>query len=271
MSGPFNLPLVLEALALGAVEGLTEFIPVSSTGHLLVLGDLMGFDGPPGKVFEIVIQLGAILAVCWLYRARLWAMATGFVSVPAERRLAINIVIATIPALVLGALFASFIKAELFKPLIVAISWVVGGVLILVIERVAPAPTVSSIDAIGPGLAFKIGLCQCVAIIPGTSRSGATIMGALLLGADRRAATEFSFFLAIPVIAAATTYDIYKSWRVLTTENAAVIAVGFVAAFATALVVVRALVGFVSRHGFAPFAWYRIAIGAAVLAWLALR
>jgi undecaprenyl-diphosphatase len=267
----FNLPLFLEAALLGAVEGLTEFIPVSSTGHLLVLGSLMGFEGPPGKVFEIVIQLGAVLAVCWLYRARLWRMATRFAVDATERRLAVNIVVATIPALALGFFFASFIKEELFKPVVVAVSWVAGGVLILVIERLAPPPRVASIDAITPFLALKIGLCQCVAIVPGTSRSGATIMGALLLGLDRRAATEFSFFLAMPVLAAATTYDIFKSWRVLTAENAAVIAIGFAVAFVTALVVVRGLVAFVSRHGFAPFAWYRIAIGLAVLAWLALR
>ncbi len=263
--------LYVEAVILGLIEGLTEFIPVSSTAHLVLFGDLMGFKGPPGKVFEIVIQLGAILAICWLYRARLFAMATGMFTVPRERRLVINILIAIIPALVLGALLGSFIKAKLLTPWFVACALIVGGFAILLIERIAPPARTETIDAITPGLALKIGLCQCLAIlIPGTSRSGATILGALMLGTGRAAATEFSFFLAIPTMFAATLYDLYKSWNLLDGKGLAVIAVGFVAAFLAALLVVKSLVAFVSRRGFAPFAYYRIALGAVMIALLAL-
>ena len=267
---PEQWRLYLEALLLGAVEGLTEFIPVSSTAHLILVGDLIGFKGPPGKVFEIVIQLGAILAICWLYRARIFSMAFGMFHVPKERKLALNIVIAIVPALALGALLGGFIKEKFLIPWFVSISLIVGGLAILLIEKAAPEPTVHTIDEISPWLALKIGLCQCMAIlVPGTSRSGATIMGALLFRTGRAAATEFSFFLAIPTMFAATLYDIYRSWKLLDTAGLTVIAVGFVAAFLTALLVVRFVVGFVSRHGFAPFAYYRIVVGIVMLAILA--
>ncbi len=269
-----DLSLFLEALLLGLVEGLTEFIPVSSTGHLILVGDLLGFEGPPGKVFEIVIQLGAILAVCWAYREKLAHTAAGVFDDPASFRFARNILAGFVPALVIGALAHGFIKRVLFSPWVVSVMLIVGGLAILAIERWLAGrpdhPRHHAAEDFSLGLSFKIGLAQTVAMIPGVSRSGATIMGALVLGADRRAATEFSFFLAVPTMLAATVYDLYKNWTALSLDSGLVIAVGFVAAFLAALVVVRQLIAFVSRHGFAPFAWYRIAVGAVMLGLLAI-
>ena len=261
---------LLGAIVLGLVEGLTEFIPVSSTGHLILLGDLIGFQGPPGRVFEVAIQFGAILAICWVYRAKLFGTLLGLASEPADRRFAINVLVAFLPALVLGFTLHSFIKNALFNPWVVSVALIVGGVAILWIERNLPLPRVHEIDQIGPMMALKIGACQVVAMIPGVSRSGATIMGALLLGVDRKAATEFSFFLAIPTMLGATVYDLYKNRALLGAEDFNVIAVGFAAAFVAALLVVRTVVGFVARHGFAPFAWYRIALGTVALGLLIL-
>jgi undecaprenyl-diphosphatase len=249
------------AALLGVVEGLTEFIPVSSTGHLILLVDLLGFQGPPGKVFEIAIQFGAILAICVLYWKRLWHVAVGLFSDHESQRFATNILLGFLPAMVIGVLAHGFIKSVLFSPWVVSVMLVVGGIAILLIERYRPEPTVSHIDAITPGLALRIGLCQCVAMIPGVSRSGATIMGALLLRVDRAPATEFSFFLAIPTMLAATVYDLYKNWDYLSLDDGALIATGFICAFVAALVVVRTLIRFVSRNGFAPFAYYRIIVG----------
>lgn len=267
-----DLLLLVQVLVIGLVEGLTEFLPVSSTGHIILVSDLIGFAGPPGKVFEIAIQLGAILAVCLVYRERVLGTAAGLIRRDATAwRFAINLLVAVAPALVLGALLHDIIKEVLFSPLVVSIALIVGGVAILAIERLRGPTRVASVDAMGPGLALRIGLAQCVAMIPGVSRSGATIMGALVFGLSRRAATEFSFFLAIPTMVAATAYDLWTARDQLTLDGLAVIAIGFVVAFLAAALVVRQLVGFVERHGFAPFAWYRMALGGAMLILLALR
>ncbi len=261
---------LLQAVLLGIVEGLTEFIPVSSTGHLILLIDLLRFEGPPGKVFEIVIQLGAICAVCWVYRERVASTLLRSRSDPVAQRFLRNILIAFLPAMVLGASLHGFIKSVLFSPWVVSVTLVAGGFVIIAIERALKDGKFlyRDVDHITLPLAFKIGLCQTVAMIPGVSRSGATIMGALLLGVDRKTATEFSFFLAVPTMTAATVYDVYKNRDVLTFDSYELIAVGFVAAFLAAMVVVRAAIAFISRHGFVPFAWYRIAIGSAMLALL---
>lgn len=250
---------------LGLVEGLTEFIPVSSTGHLILLIDLLGFQGPPGKLFEIVIQLGAILAICWLYRNRLIQSVAACHLDSGKRSFLINIVIAFLPSAVMGLLLHGFIKSVLFNPLVVAVMLVVGGILILLIERYKPAATHHDLERMSWKLALQIGFCQTLAMIPGTSRSAATIMGAMLFKLDRKAATEFSFFLAIPTMLSATLYDFYKNADNLTADGLGLIAIGFVAAFLTALLVVRTVVGFVSKHGFAPFAYYRIAVGSLML------
>lgn len=259
------------ALLLGVVEGLTEFIPVSSTGHLILLVDLIGFRGPPGKVFEIAIQLGAILAVCWLYRAKLIGVATGLFAGGDDFRFARNVLLAFLPAMVIGAAAHGFIKEVLFSPWVVSISLVVGGIVIIVIERRLQPARHHAIERFPWALAIAIGLCQAVAMIPGVSRSGATIMGALLLRVDRKAATEFSFFLAIPTMLAATVYDLYKNRATLSPDGIETIAVGFLAAFVAAMLVVRSVIAFISRHGFTPFAWYRIAVGTLMLLLLGLR
>lgn len=258
------------AAVLGLVEGLTEFIPVSSTGHLILLVDLLGFQGPPGRVFEIAIQFGAILAIVWLYRQRFITVATGLFTDAEARLFATNILLGFLPAMVIGVIAYSFIKSVLFSPWVVAVMLIVGGIAILLIERWHPAPRVHDVNRISPGLALKIGLAQCVAMIPGVSRSGATIMGAVLMGVGRAPATEFSFFLAVPTMLAATVYDLYKNWNVLGFDDFPLIATGFSFAFLAALLVVKTLVAFVSRNGFAPFAYYRILIGSVMIAVLAM-
>jgi undecaprenyl-diphosphatase len=262
--------LWLQVLLLGVLEGLTEFIPVSSTGHLILMQAVLGFEGPPGRVFEIAIQLGAILAVVLLYFGRLWGVLLGLPRDPAARHFAIAILLAFLPAAMVGALAHGFIKSVLFSPWVVATSLVLGGIAILLIERARPNPTIHGMEQLPLSRALAIGALQCLAMIPGVSRSGATIMGALLLGVDRRTAAEFSFFLAIPTMFGAVVYDLYKNRASLTLDGGIVIAVGFVAAFLTALLVVRAVIGFVARHGFAPFAWYRIALGTLALVLLAI-
>lgn len=256
-----DLSPYFSAAFLGLVEGLTEFIPVSSTGHLILLVDLLGFQGPPGKVFEISIQLGAILAICVLYWRRLAHVTLGIFSDPAAQRFATIILLGFLPAMVIGVFAHGFIKTVLFSPWVVSTTLVIGGIAILVIERYRLKPAVPQVDAINPGLALRIGLCQAVAMIPGVSRSGATIIGAMLLGVSRAAATEFSFFLAIPTMLAATVYDLYKNWAFLSFDDGALIATGFISAFVAALIVVRTLIRFVSHNGFAPFAYYRIVLG----------
>jgi undecaprenyl-diphosphatase len=253
-----DLELLLEALLLGMVEGLTEFIPVSSTGHLILVIDLIGFRGPPGKVFEVVIQLGAIFAVCWAYRHRFLGVAAGLLRDPDQTRFARNILL-------------GFIKSVLFSPWVVVTTLVLGGLAILLIERIHPQARHHAVERLPAATALQIGLCQAVAMIPGVSRSGATIMGGLLLGVDRRIATEFSFFLAVPTMLAATVYDTYKNWAVMSVDSVAVIAVGFGAAFLAGLFVVRRVLAFVYQRGFAPFAWYRIVVGVVMAALLALR
>lgn len=266
-----DLVTVSQAALLGLVEGLTEFIPVSSTGHLLIVDELIGFRGPPGNVFEIVIQLGAILSVCWLYRSRLIAAVTGLHRDPAARVFARNVLLGCVPALAIGAFAHGYIKSVLFNPWVIAVSLIVGGVAILAIERMIHETRYHEVEAMPSHVALRIGLFQCLAMVPGVSRSGATIMGALLVNVDRRAATEFSFFLAIPTMLAATCYDVYKSRAVLDFDNTGLIAVGFVVAFISALVVVKLFISFVSNHGFAPFAYYRIVAGFGVLGMLIVR
>jgi undecaprenyl-diphosphatase len=258
----------LTAAMLGVVEGLTEFLPVSSTGHLILADKLLGVEGPASKLFDIVIQLGAILAVCWVYRERFLRAAVGLTSDPVSQRFVANILIAFLPAAVAGVFAYRLIKEVLFSPWVVAVSLIVGGILILIIERVRPRPQILDVDNMRMRTALGIGCCQILAMIPGVSRAGATIMGAMMLRVDRAAATQFSFFLAVPTMLGATVYDLYKNRAILSVENATIIAIGFVVAFICALFVVRTLVAFVSRHGFGVFAWYRIAIGGVALALL---
>ncbi len=266
-----SLLILLQAALLGLVEGLTEFLPVSSTGHLILLVDLLGFQGPPGKVFEIVVQLGAILAVCVLYGRALLSIVLAAPTNPGARRFIAAVLIAFLPAAVVGALAHDFIKSVLFSPWVVSVTLILGGIAILLIERVKPVPRYGDVRQFSPGLALRIGAFQVLAMIPGVSRSGATIMGAMLAGVERRTAAEFSFFLAIPTMFGATAYDLYKNRGTLTLDGSAVILVGFLVAFLAALLMVRAVVGFISRHGFAPFAWYRIALGIVMLVVLVAR
>jgi undecaprenyl-diphosphatase len=257
--------LLASAILLGIVEGLTEFLPISSTGHLILADRLLGLEGPESKLFDIVIQLGAILAVCWVYRERLLHAAAGLATERTQQRFVANIVIAFLPAAIAGVILYRIIKDVLFSPWVVAVSFIVGGFLILLIERVRPRPRVNDVDRISWGTALGIGCCQILAMIPGVSRAGATIMGALMLGVDRAPATQFSFFLAIPTMFGAAVYDLYKNRAILSSEGAGLIAIGFVVAFIAALFVVRRLVDFVSRHGFGVFAWYRIVVGTIAL------
>lgn len=261
--------LHLKALLLGIVEGLTEFLPISSTGHLIIVADAMSFNGASAKTFEIFIQLGAIFAVCWHYRARLLALtqATSPTQARQNATLLLNLFIAFLPAAILGLAFHDFIKTYLFTPFSVAIALIIGGIIILLIEQRRYAPRTNSVDDLGWRTALKIGLCQSLALIPGTSRSGATIMGGLLFGLSRQTATEFSFFLAIPVMFAATLYDLYKSWHLLGNGDITLFAVGFIAAFISGLLAIKGLLAFVAHHSFAAFAWYRIGFGLLVLAY----
>jgi undecaprenyl-diphosphatase len=265
------VPILLLVIILGIVEGVTEYLPVSSTGHLILAVDLIGFRGPPGKVFEVVIQLGAIGAVCWEYFGRFARAAAGFLHDPDQFRFLRNILLAFLPTVVIGALAYSFIKAYLFDPWVVVTTLVLGGIAILVIERHLPAPRHHMVEKMPAPTAFAVGLCQVVSMIPGVSRAGATIMGGLMLGLDRRTATEFSFFLAVPTMLAASVLDLYENWARMDASSLLVIATGFAAAFISALIVVRWLIGFVSRRGFGPFAWYRIAIGLVMATFLLLR
>lgn len=260
-----DITLLLKAALLGIVEGLTEFLPISSTGHLIILGDLLNYNDETSKVFKIVIQLAAILAVCWDYRERLIKMARGLSSEPAEQRFASLVFIAFLPAAVLGLMFHSTIKALLFNPITVASALIVGGFIILYVERRAYHPNINSVDEMRWQDALKVGFAQALAMIPGTSRSGATIMGGLIFGLSRKTAAEFSFFLAIPTMFAATAYDLYKNWALLRIEDLPVFAVGFVASFIAAMWAVKSFIKFISNHTFVVFAWYRIVFGAIVL------
>ena len=262
-------PSLLVALVLGIVEGLTEFLPISSTGHLIVAGSLLGYTGERAKVFEIVIQAGAILAVCWEFRRRLANVLAGLFSDPVARRFAVNVAIAFVPAAVLGLAFGKAIKAVLFAPIPVALAFIAGALVILWVERRqqhAPgAVRIDDVDAMRWTDALKVGLAQAFALIPGTSRSGATIIGGMLFGLSRKAATEFSFFLAIPTLFAACGYEIVKNRALLSSADLPAFGVGFAAAFVSAFLCVRWLIRYVSRNDFVPFAWYRIAFGAVIL------
>jgi undecaprenyl-diphosphatase len=260
----------LTAILLGLVEGLTEFIPVSSTGHLLLLGHFLGFEST-GKTFEIVIQLGALLAIIMVYFKRLWSLATRWPFDPEARRFLIGLLVAFAPAVVIGFLAYGFIKTVLFEtPLVICIALIVGGLLLLWLDRVDKFPVYLDADRYPMRIYFLIGLFQCLAMIPGVSRSGATIAGGLLLKTDKRSAAEFSFFLALPTMGAAVAYDLFKNRDVLDFSDFGLIAVGFIAAFLTALVVVRFLLDFVSKRGFGPFAWWRIVVGVAGIVGLAV-
>jgi undecaprenyl-diphosphatase len=262
--------LFITALVLGVVEGLTEFLPVSSTGHLIVAGSLLRYTGAEARLFEIVIQAGAILAVCWEYRARLLAVVRNAGHDARARRFIANLVIAFVPAALLGLAFGAAIQARLFAPVPVACAFVAGAFVILWAERRArngaAPPRIDDVDAIRWRDALKIGVAQSLALIPGTSRSGATIIGGMLFGLSRRAATEFSFFLAIPTLFAATLYSLWKDRALVDGASLSMLGVGFVAAFVAAFACVRWLIRYVSRHDFRPFAWYRIAFGALILA-----
>ena len=263
--------LLLKALILGIVEGLTEFLPVSSTGHLIIVSELLGFHDEKGKVFEIFIQAGAILAVCWEYRERITSTFAGLFTDPRAQRFAINLTIAFVPLAGLAFLFNKAIKAVLFHPVPVALAFIVGGFIILFAERwykvraQSQTRMIDSVDELTPWDALKLGLAQCAALIPGTSRSGATIIGGLFFGLSRRCATEFSFFLAIPTLIAATIYSLWKERALLGSGDIPVFSVGFIAAFISAFICVRWLLRYVSTHDFTIFAWYRIAFGLVVL------
>lgn len=259
--------LLLTALILGIVEGLTEFLPVSSTGHLIVVGSLLGYTDEQSKVFKIVIQLAAILAVCWDYRQRIGLVVEGLAARdPVQTRFTLHVLIAFLPAMVLGVLFHGAIKTYLFNPLTVAGALIVGGLAILYIERRVYHPRYATVDDLDWPTALKVGFAQTLAMFPGVSRAGATIMGGLVFGLSRRAATEFSFFLAIPTMLAATVYDLYKNWHLLSlAHDLPVFAVGFAASFVSAMIAVKALLRYVSNHSFTVFAWYRIVFGLVVL------
>jgi len=255
-----------KALILGIVEGLTEFLPISSTGHLILAGDLLNFNDERGKVFEIVIQFAAILAVCWEYRAKLGSVVSGLVRrQESAQRFTVNLFIAFLPAAVLGLLFASKIKAHLFAPVPVALAFIIGGLVILWAEKRQHVVRIESVDDMRWRDALKIGLAQSLALIPGTSRSGATIIGGLLFGLSRKAATEFSFFLAIPTLTAATFYEMVKYCLMFYAHDWWLFAVGSAASFVSAFLCVRWLLRFISRHDFSAFAWYRIGFGLVVL------
>jgi undecaprenyl-diphosphatase len=262
-----DLILYGKAVVLGLVEGITEFIPVSSTGHLILVQNWLGFQGPKENAFIIFIQLGAILAVLWMYRAKFIHVVRTLHTSPTSRMLAVNLVIATIPAVVIGLPTEDWIEARLFKPFPVAVALVAGGIAILLIERRFRTPTVESVDDIPLKKALGVGVFQVLAILfPGISRSGATIMGGLSLGLSRTAATEFSFFLAIPAMLGASIIKLAKVRDIVTVGDLPLFGVGFVVAFISALIVIRGLIKFVSSNSFAGFAWYRIAFGLVLVA-----
>ena len=272
-----DITLLIKAALMGIVEGLTEFLPISSTGHLILAGSLLDFTGETAKVFEIAIQTGAMFAVIWQYRERLQRTVGGLGSDPVARRFAINVLIAFIPAVVLGLAFGKAVKAHLFHPVPVAMAFIVGGFVILWVEsrhkrlygqldlQGGRRARVETVDDMGPLDALKVGLLQCLALIPGTSRSGSTIIGAMVLGFSRKCATEFSFFLGIPTLMGAGAYSLWKQREALHAGDLPMFAVGLVFAFFSALLCIRWLIRFVSTHDFVAFAWYRIVFGGIVL------
>jgi undecaprenyl-diphosphatase len=253
------------AAVLGIVQGLTEFLPISSTAHLLLVGQALGFQDP-GGVFTVMIQFGSVLAVMWLYRAKIIGAFAGLASDPGSRHFALMLIIASIPAGIAGVLLADWVKGQLYQsPAVIASAFVIGGIAILLIERFRPPPVVFDPEKTPIPRALAVGLCQMLALVPGVSRSGATIMGGLLAGLDRAAAAEFSFFLAMPALAGAFLHDLWEVRDQLAPERGIEIAIGFIMAFLAALLVVKPFVRYVARNGFAPFAWYRIAVGLAIL------
>lgn len=259
---------LLDAVFLGTLEGLTEFLPVSSTGHILLAGHFLGFESA-GKTFEVVIQLGAILAVMGVYAARLIQLIRGLGTDPAERRFLMSIILAFLPAAIVGVLAHDFIKSVLFEsPRLIATMLVIGGVILLIVDRLPLTARYHETDHLPFRVAVGVGLAQCLALIPGVSRSGSTIVGALFMGVDKRTAAEFSFFLSMPTMLAAFTFDLWKNRHVLDGSAMGEIAIGFVMAFIAAVIVVRWVLGYISRHGFALFGWWRIVVGLA--AWAAL-
>ena len=261
-----DLMLLIKAAIMGVVEGLTEFLPISSTGHLILAGSLLGFVDAKAKVFEIAIQTGAILAVIIVYWQRLRETLLGLPSQRQAQRFALNVLIAFIPAVVLGLLFGKAIKAHLFTPTVVATTFIIGGFIILWAERRAEQHTrVNSVDEMTPWDALKLGLAQCLAMVPGTSRSGATIIGGMLLGLSRKTATDFSFYLAIPTLIGAGAYSLYKERALLSPDDVPMFAVGLLFAFLSAWLCIRWLLRYVASHSFVPFAWYRIAFGVLIL------
>lgn len=263
---------LLDIIIMGLVEGLTEFLPVSSTGHLILAGELLGYRGPDDATFNIAIQTGAILAVLVAYWRRFTLVLGGlFRSDSGAFAFARNVVLGFVPAGIAGVLLIKWVEALLESPMTVAVALVVGGIAILIIERVQKQVTATSVEAMSAGTSLGVGLIQCIAMIPGVSRSGATIMGGLLLGLDRKTAAEFSFFLAVPTLAGATVLLLWKNRAMLSVDDFNAIAIGFAVSFVVALAVVKGFVAIVSRYGFAPFAWYRIAAGIAAGAWLLAR
>ena len=275
-----DLILLAKAFILGLVEGITEFLPISSTGHLIIAGDILNFNDDKGKVFEIVIQLGSILAVCWEYRVKLLETLRDLVgkqpgvsseitrSTSSSTKFVLNLLLGFLPAAVLGLAFHSTIKTYLFSPLTVAIALILGGFAILLIEHIDANKTscsLSSLDQMTNTQAVKIGFAQSLALIPGVSRAGATILGGMIFGLNRQIATEFSFLLAIPIMFAATAYDLLKNWKLLTMSDTSMFMVGFITAFASALLVIKMFLRFVATHDFREFAWYRIGFGTLVL------
>jgi undecaprenyl-diphosphatase len=262
---------LLKAFVLGVVEGLTEFLPVSSTGHLLLVQKFFGFDDDDfGKTFAVLIQFGAILALLSIYFVRLWQLATGFFTDPAARRFVFGVLLAFLPAAVVGALAHDIIKNHLFNVWLVCFSLIVGGAILLWVDRLDLKPRYQDVTKFTMPMYFVIGLAQCVSMIPGVSRAGATIVSAMLLGADRRSAAEFSFWLAMPTMAGAFVWDLYKSRGQMTMDHSILVAFGFAVSFVAAWIVVKTFLGYVQRHGFALFAWWRVLVGTLGLIALAL-
>jgi undecaprenyl-diphosphatase len=261
-----DILLTIKVIILGIVEGLTEFLPVSSTGHLILVGDLLSFNDDKGKLFEIVIQVGAILAVCWEYRVKIAAVIIGLPRQKSAQKFALNLMIAFMPLASLGLLFGKYIKAVLFKPIPVALAFIIGAFVIIWAEKRQHKIRILEVEDLSPKDALKLGIAQAFALIPGTSRSGATIIGGLLFGLSRKAATEFSFFLAIPTLIVASLYDLYKHRDLLNlATDAPYFAVGLIAAFLSALLAIKALLRYISQHDFIVFAWYRIIFGLLVI------
>jgi len=266
---------IVISILLGIVEGLTEFLPVSSTGHLLVTERLLGLPDNQWEAFTIVIQFGAILSVVAVYWRKFWDVLVGLPTSREARQFAVNVLVAFIPAAILGATVFKYLKEYLLQPSfampVIATTWIVGGVLILVLERIAPKPRHLDGDHLPLSKALQIGLCQCISLLPGVSRSGATILGAELLGVDRKAAAAFTFYLAVPTMFGATVYDLYKEWHTMSFAGGTNIAIGFVVSFIVAYGVVKSFIAFIGRYGLKPFGWYRIASGLALIAYLLTR